>query len=386
MTGVQTCALPISIEFSLGVFMFLGIRKHIATTFSLILMAFMTPLTLFIAIMNPVADCGCFGDAFLISNWETFGKNVILLLLSYFAFRWRKSIISFISVKTDWMVSIYTILFIITLSFYCYYYLPIFDFRPYKIGVNIPQNMAYPENAKPSVFETIFTLEKNGEKKQFTIENYPDDSWTFVDAKTILKEKGYEPPIADFSLKLQDSYEDITDSVLSNKNYTFLLVAHQLENADDSNIDLINEIYDYSIEHGYDFFGLTSSTDESIEVWRDKTGAEYPFLLVDDVVLRTMIRSNPGLILIKDGTILNKWNDSRIPDEYDLQNDRLENIEVGQLSETTIIHKIGVICLWFFIPLFIILTIDFLFVRSKELKAYKLNKKNKGLSDDKPAI
>ena len=238
-----------TIEFSLGVFMFLGIRKHIATTFSLILMAFMTPLTLFIAIMNPVADCGCFGDAFLISNWETFGKNVILLLLSYFAFRWRKSIISFISVKTDWMVSIYTILFIITLSFYCYYYLPIFDFRPYKIGVNIPQNMAYPENAKPSVFETIFTLEKNGEKKQFTIENYPDDSWTFVDAKTILKEKGYEPPIADFSLKLQDSYEDITDSVLSNKNYTFLLVAHQLENADDSNIDLINEIYDYAVEY-----------------------------------------------------------------------------------------------------------------------------------------
>lgn len=372
-----------TIEFSLGVFMLLGIRKHIATTFSLILMAFMTPLTLFIAILNPVPDCGCFGDALVVTNWQTFWKNIVLLILTYYSFRWRKSIISFISAKTDWMVSIYTILFAIFLSFYCLYYLPIFDFRPFKIGVNISESMSIPENAKPSVYETVFTLEKDGEKKEFTIDNYPDASWTFLDAKTVLKEKGYDPTITDFSLRLQDTGEDITDSILANENYTFLLVANRLEKADDSNIDLINEIYDYAVEHGYDFYGLTSSTDELIDDWRDRTGAEYPFLLVDDIVLKTMIRSNPGLLLIKNGTIYQKWNDSSIPNEYDLKGEPLERIEVGQLEESNILRKIGVMCLWFFIPLFIILAIDFLFVRRKQLKEYLLNKKNKDLSDDK---
>ena len=113
-----------------------------------------------------------------------------------------------------------------------------------------------------------------------------------------------------------DTWEDITDSVLSDKGYTFLLVAHRIEGADDSNIDLINEIYDYSVEHGYGFYALTSSPEDEIELWRDKTGAEYPFCQTDDITLKTIIRSNPGLLLVKDGTILNKWSDNRLPDEY----------------------------------------------------------------------
>ena len=118
-------AITVSVvEFSIGVSMFLGIRKSQATLLALILMAFMTPLTLVIAIMNPVSDCGCFGDAWVITNWQTFAKNVVLLVFSYMAFKWRKTIVSFISAKTDWLVSLYTILFVLALSFYCLYYLP----------------------------------------------------------------------------------------------------------------------------------------------------------------------------------------------------------------------------------------------------------------------
>lgn len=133
--------------------------------------------------------------------------------------------------------------------------------------------------------------------------------------------------------------DDITEDVLTDMGYTFLLVAHRIEEADDSNIDLINEIYDYSVEHGYKFYCLTSSPEEQIELWKDKTGAEYPFCQMDDITLKTMIRSNPGLMLIKNGTILNKWSDEDIPDEYVLT-DKLENIQLGQQKVRSDIHTI----------------------------------------------
>ena len=304
-----------AVEFFIGISLFFATRRTLATSLALMLMIFMTPLTLYLAIFDPVSDCGCFGDAWVLTNWETFGKNIVLLFAAMMAFRHRRMLVRFISVKMEWLVSLYTLFFVFTLSFYCLDRLPVLDFRPYKIGKNILEGMTMPEGAKPSVYESIFILEKNGEKKEFTLDNYPDSTWTFVDTRTILKEKGYEPAIHDFSMIDLNTGEDITDDVLTDIGYTFLLVAHRIEEADDSNIDLINEIYDYSVEHGYKFYCLTSSPEEQIELWKDKTGAEYPFCQMDDITLKTMVRSNPGLILIKNGTILNKWSDEDIPDE-----------------------------------------------------------------------
>ena len=367
------------VEFSIGVSMFLGIRKSLVTFLALLLMAFMTPLTLVIAIMNPVSDCGCFGDAWVITNWQTFGKNVVLLAFAYMAFKWRKTIVPFISAKTDWLVSMYTVLFVLILSCYCLYYLPIIDFRPYKIGASIRDGMEIPEGAKLPVYESTFILEKDGKKQEFTLENYPDNSWTFVDARTVLKEKGYEPPIHDFSLKLHETGEDITEHFLDNKGYTFLLVARRLDNADDSNIDLINEIYDYSVEHGYEFYCLTSSTDDSIDEWRDKSGAEYPFVLVDDVTLKTMIRANPGLMLIQDGTILNKWSDTELPDEYVLRDEPLNQLEIGVQKQVSLGKTLFKLSLWYIIPLLIILGLDLLLVRRREIQFHLLHKRNKDM-------
>ena len=145
------------------------------------LMSFMTPLTLYLAIFNPVSDCGCFGDAWVLTNWETFIKNVLLLLAAIGAFKGRKMLVRFISQKMEWLVSLYTLFFVFTLSFYCLDRLPVLDFRPYKVGKNILEGMTMPEGAKPSVYESVFILEKNGENKEFTLENYPDSTWTFVD-------------------------------------------------------------------------------------------------------------------------------------------------------------------------------------------------------------
>ena len=248
-----------AIEFSVGVFLFLVIRRKVASALALLLMVVMTPLTLYLALANPVSDCGCFGDAWILTNWQTFGKNVVLLVAAVSVFKWQDLLVRFITPKMEWMISMYTFLFVFALSFYCLENLPILDFRPYRIGANIKAGMEIPEDAKPSVFESRFILEKGGKRQEFTLDNYPDSTWTFVESRTILKEKGYEPPIHDFSMMSLDTWEDITDSVLSDKGYTFLLVAHRIEGADDSNIDLINEIYDYSVEHGYGFYALTSS-------------------------------------------------------------------------------------------------------------------------------
>lgn len=371
-----------AIEFCAGVFLFLGIRKQLSSTLALLLLIVMTPLTLYLALTNPVSDCGCFGDAWVLTNWESFGKNVVLLIAAIVVFRRKRMVVRFITAKMEWMISMYTIFFVFALSFYCLRNLPILDFRPYKIGTNIKTSMEIPNGAKPSVFESRFILEKNGKRQEFTLDNYPDSTWKYIETRTLLKEKGYEPPIHDFSLVNLKTGEDITDSILTNKGYTFLLVVHRIEDANDSNIDLINEIYDYSVEHGYGFYALTSSPDDDIEVWCDKTGAEYPFCLMDDITLKTIIRSNPGLLLIKEGTILNKWSDNQLPDEYVLT-DTLDNLELGKQKQVSDLHVIGSVLLWFIIPFMMVVGVDVLVVRrrDKKRKMQKLLQEQKSMED-----
>ncbi|MDR0745744.1 MAG: triose-phosphate isomerase [Mediterranea sp.] len=362
-----------TLEFALGVMLFFGIRKGTATLLTLFLICFMTPLTLYLAIADPVSDCGCFGDVWILTNWETFTKNIVLLLAAFVAFKWRYLIIRFISPKSEWLASLYSVIFILILSIYCLIHLPILDFRPYRVGVNIREDMSIPPDAKPGVYESIFILEKNGERKEFTLDDYPDSTWTFVDVRTALKEKGYEPPIRDFCMKSLETGDDITAEVLDDKNYTFLLIAHRIEGADDSNIDLINEIYDYSVERGYAFYCLTSSPEDEIEQWKDKTGAEYPFCLTDDMTLKTIVRANPGLALIKDGTILKKWSNNEFPDEYVLT-DSLDKLRLGE-ERSTDLHKIGWTLLWFILPLSLILGLDLFLVK----RSARLAKENQRL-------
>ncbi len=358
------------LEFTLGVYFLFGIRRRLSTALTLILLLFMTPLTLYLAIKNPVSDCGCFGDALILTNWETFWKNVFLLIAAVSVFLWGNRIVRLVSEKSQWLVAVYTLVFIAGVSFYCLTYLPIFDFRPYKIGTDVLAGMSIPEGAKPSVYETVFILEKDGARKEFTLENYPDSTWTFVDSRTVLKEKGYEPPIHDFSIVRIEDGENITEEVLKDKGYTFLLISHRIEDADDSNIDLINEIYDYSVENGYAFYCLTSSLEEGIEQWKDKTGAEYPFCLSDDITLKTIIRSNPGLLLLKDGVIYRKWSYNNLPDEYALT-DKLDKIELGKLEPDNWVYTFLKVMLWFAVPLLLFIGLDIVIVKRLDKKRVK---------------
>lgn len=362
--------LQAMVEFCLGIYLLFGIRRRMTTLFVVVIMGVMTPLTLWLALSNPISDCGCFGDAVTLTNWETFGKNVLLLIAAVSVFKWGNRITPLVTKRFDWLVAMYAFLYILGMTLYCYRELPVFDFRPYRIGTDIRKGMEIPEGAKPTVYDTRFILQKNGVEKEFTLDDYPDSTWTFVDSRTVVKEQGYEPPIRDFSIIRQEDGEDVTDEILTDDKYTFLLVVHQLSQADDSSIDLINELYDYSVEHGYQFYCLTSSPDSDIEDWQERTGAEYPFCLMDDITLKTMIRSNPGLMLLKNGVVINKWSVNNLPDEYVLT-DRLENLPLAQVNEKTFSHKVVLVLAWFVFPLLFFSMVDVIwehFHRKKKLK------------------
>ena len=361
-------------EFGVGMHLILGIRRRVTTLLALLIMLVMTPLTLYLALTNPISDCGCFGDALVLTNWQTFGKNVVLLICAVVVFMTPWNMIRFLTKKMEWTLSTYSVVFVFVLACYCLATLPIIDFRPYKIGNNIREGMEIPEGSKPTVFDTRFIMEKEGERQTFTVDNYPDSTWTFVSAETIVVEKGYEPPIHDFVMESMETGEDITDEVLDDPGYTFLLVMHRTEEAEEGFIDLINELYDYSVEHGYGFYALSSSSAEAIEQWRDRTGAEYPFCIMDDITLKTMVRSNPGLMLIKNGVVLNKWADSQMPNEFDLT-DRLEELPLGVMKDVSDLRTLGWVGVWFVAPLLLIILIDRIFNRHNNKKIKKSMRK-----------
>ena len=362
------------LEFAVGMHLLLGIKRRFTTRLALLIMLVMTPLTLYLALTNPISDCGCFGDALVLTNWQTFGKNVVLLTCAIVLMITPWAMVRFLTKKMEWTLSNYCIVFALALAGYCLATLPIIDFRPYKIGNNIREGMEIPEGAKPTIFDTRFIMEKDGVKQTFTVDNYPDSTWTFVSAETVVVEKGYEPPIHDFVMESLETGEDITDEVLDDPGYTFLLIAHRTEEADEGNIDLINELYEYCQENGYKFYALSSSSAEAIELWRDRTGAEYPFCIMDDITLKTMVRSNPGLMLIKGGIILNKWPDSQLPDEFDLT-DKLEQLPLGQVKEVNDLRTLGIVGLWYIVPLLLIILIDKIFNKKNNKYHNKLIKK-----------
>lgn len=305
-------------EFALGAFLLAAIQRRVVSRIALAFMTVMTIVTVWIFIANPVQDCGCFGDAVVLSNGETLLKNVVLLACAVTVACYPMRIKRIMSKGVQWLMIHITVIALLGLSIWCLYDLPIIDFRPYHIGADIVKGMEIPEGAEEPEYETTFILEKNGERKEFTLDNYPDSTWTFIDSKTVTVKEGYQPPIHDFSITTFDG-DEITDMVLADQGYTFLLISPFLAKADDSNFGDIDELYEFAQDNGYKFYGLTSSGEKDIKHWINLTGAEYPFYQADAITLKTIVRSNPGLLLIKKGVIVGKWSHNRLPDTKELK-------------------------------------------------------------------
>lgn len=365
-----------AIEFCIGIFLLFAIQRRLISKLTVAFMAFMTMVTVWIVVADPVKDCGCFGDALHLTNTETLIKNIMLLVCSLAIMYRPLAMFRFVSKSNQWIVTNYTIVFILVSSGLSLYYLPIFDFRPYHIGVNIPRGMEIPKGAKLPQFKTTFIMEKNGQRKEFTLDNYPDASWKFIDSKTVQTSEGYIPPIHDFSITDNKTGLDLTNSVLSHKGYTFLLIAPHLETADDSNFGDIDRLYEYAQSYDIPFYCLTASTTKAIKRWIDLTGAEYSFCITDEAVLKTIIRSNPGLLLLKDGTIINKWSHNNLPNEAKLSRP-ISQSSLGKMPKDSVPAKILEIVLWFILPLTLLTLADRLWAWSKWVRLKEQKDKQK---------
>jgi hypothetical protein len=309
-------------EFAIGVAFLFNISIRFFSWLALLFMAFFLPLTLWVAIKNPVTDCGCFGDALVISNWATFYKNLVLTACAIIVVIYRDKMEWNRGKKPGFILGIATIFAYIFIVYYSYNHLPILDFRPYKVGVNIPNAMKTPEDAAKEVYEnTFYYKNKNtGEVEKFTEENYPWQdtvNWVYDNMESKLVQEGYKPPIHDFMIQSADG-DDVKDFFIHDENYVFMLIAYDLDKSSRKTQEEINNLAYWAQENGYSFICITSSLIDQSIAFAEETGAPYEFFTCDEITLKTIIRSNPGLILIKNGDILGKWhyNDIPTPEEF----------------------------------------------------------------------
>ena len=267
-------ALPASIalsmfEFALGCALLFNLKRKLTSWLAFVFMLFMTVLTLYIALENPVSDCGCFGDAIVLDNWTTFYKNIVLMAMVIWLLATQRYAKTWFVNWVEWSGIAFFCLVSIVLSVVCLRHLPFIDFRPYKVGTDIEKGMEIPEGAPADEYHITFIYEKDGVQQEFTLENYPkgDSTWTFVDQKSVLVKQGYVPPIHDFSIT-DANFDDITYDVLDYEGYTILAVMYDLQ----------------------------------------KTNMRQPFCGTDPITLKTIIRANPGIVLLKDGVVVGKWN------------------------------------------------------------------------------
>jgi uncharacterized membrane protein YphA (DoxX/SURF4 family) len=304
----------ILLEVVLGVCMLLNVRTRWTSWLALVFYAVMTTLTLYIAINNPVSDCGCFGDALALTNWQTFGKNVVLIILAIVLVILRKSVVPLWRGYMEIVIALVAATVTFAFMEYTYRHLPVVDFRPYKIGNHLPTLMEYPEDAEPDQYEISFVYAQDGVEQTFTLENYPkgDSTWTFVRQESKLIKKGYEPPIHDLEI-MNAYYEDITWDILESEEPVTLVVMYDLAKADRKQMAKVEALLgDEAMRQEGDearVYILTGSgTDEIMAFCMDYPTLGDYICTCDPVTLKTIVRANPGVIVVQNGVVIDKYN------------------------------------------------------------------------------
>lgn len=311
------------LEFLVGFALLFNIRYKIASWGAFAFMLIFTPLTLWIALENPVSDCGCFGDAIKLSNWETFWKNIVLFGLVVLLFVKTNDVNVKQNLKQQYIVLSIATIFIFSFQWYNYSHLPVIDFRPYSVGTYIPDKMLIPDDAPKDSTVTYLYYEKNGIVKEFTMDNYPwdDSTWVWKDTKTIVLSHGYIPPIHDleiykfeFNTANENLNNNVLDQLLADTSFSLLLIAYDLKTAPVEPLKKLSELINYLQVHKYKTYFITSSNSSDILKIHSKLPYIISFYTADATTLKTIIRSNPGLVLLKNGTIIAKWHYNDFPD------------------------------------------------------------------------
>lgn len=317
---LTSIALPFSFlliifEFALGFYLVFGIYVRQTSLVAFLTMSFFTILTLILAIFNPVTDCGCFGDAIILTNWQTFWKNIVIILPTIYLFLNRDKFDEIENKLFKYFVIIAPVIYILSLSIYSHRHLPILDFRPYKTGVNLADGMSIPDDAEQPEYETLFTLSKDGIEQIFKIEEYPydDSTWVFVSSDTKLISEGYTPPLNDFSV-LNRYQDDFTSEIANSEGSQIVLLSPDINKISAKLAYNIFELSESSKEQNIPFRFITSSSLEEIEKFETSSNIVIDdYLFADEVTIKTIIRSNPGLLVIHDGTIVGKYHFNDFP-------------------------------------------------------------------------
>lgn len=303
-------------EFMIGVMLLLNLRMKLTSWILLATMVFFTVLTFNDALNNPVPDCGCFGDAIKLTNWQTFYKNLVLLPLAILIFIYRKKFSPFTSSGNQWLIALFFAGGFSGFSYMCYSHLPVVDFTEWKIGHKL-----YPENPKPVKYFLTYKNKKSGEEKEFQSPDYPfNDSvwmanWEFVSQRV-------EDPNTYYgkSLVISDtSGNNVTESIIRNPDYQLIVNSYDLSKANRKAFIKLNDFCARAYTDNIPTAVLVSASNSEIARFANENKLHLDFYTADDIVLKTIVRSNPGLLLMKDGVILKKWHYNDIPDYEDFK-------------------------------------------------------------------
>lgn len=317
-----------TIEIVLGALLLLGIRSRNVASGLLLTIIFFTFLTFYSAFFEVVTSCGCFGDAIPLTPWQSFSKDIVLLIMILYIYKKRNEIMPLISSERaqNWILG-FILLISLGFGLYTYNFLPILDFLPYKIGNNIPSLMIMPPGAPQDVYQITYTLKNKstGETKSLTDKEYlssgiwKDKNWEITgDPESKLISKGFEVKIKD--LKITDSQgTDYNTEILENPYYNLVIVAYDLSKTDligisNLNALAINAAENFNIRTVF----LTSNSAQDAEAFSKKNKLVMEIFYADAIPLKSMVRANPGVLLLKNGTVINKWHFHNLPDYEEL--------------------------------------------------------------------
>tara|TARA_R110000868_G_scaffold77551_20_gene221957 strand:+ start:6839 stop:7933 length:1095 start_codon:yes stop_codon:yes gene_type:complete len=307
--ALMISVLVVVFEVVLGVFLLIGYKPKFTAWSLLLMIVFFTFLTFYSAYFDKVKDCGCFGDALKLTPWESFTKDVVLLFLILILFFGVKHIKPLFSKLPTTIIALLSFIFSLWFGYHVLMHLPSKDFRAYKIGANIKEGMTVPEDAPKPVVEYSWKFSVNGEEQIITTNgSYPTVEGEFVSVDTKVIKEGYEPPIYDFSIESED--EDLTDYFLSEQNL-IVVVSYSLEKIERDGALKLKALQDAARKNNYRIIGLTASGEEAKQRIQEAYNIDFDWYLCDEKALKTVVRSNPGIIELDKGTVKQKvhWND-----------------------------------------------------------------------------
>jgi uncharacterized membrane protein YphA (DoxX/SURF4 family) len=300
-------------EIGLGIALLLGAKMRFTAWSLLLMIIFFTFLTFYSWKFDVVKDCGCFGDALHLTPFQSFMKDIILLILIIPIFIYRNQFRPLLGEGPSNWLAYFGFAGSLFFSIYCYRHLPVIDFRPYAIGKSIPEGMKLPPGAVTDSVAMIFIYNKGGETVELTTDQLStiDDSYKFIDRKDKVIREGDHAPIHDFVITSADG-TDVTNDILSQENI-FLLVAYDIPATNQNVQSKINDFVALCQKAGVEFVGLTSTSAKEVDAFRHEFNSAFDYYYADATMLKTMIRSNPGLMLLKKGTVTAMWHYNDFP-------------------------------------------------------------------------